>query len=855
MLRCVFVIFSLLSFLYSVAQTRAEKEGDYYYRHFKYYEAAQSYKEAVEQSPSNYKVVYKLAEAYKAYFNYANAENYYRIVVENAVEEYPMAQYWYAETMKLRGDYEGAQSEFEELIDNEDLFKSLDEGYSEKTQIELRGCEMAINELKKPYRNYQFNLLDASVNSKNSEYAPVVYQNDSSLIYTSNKSDNLEGVGGVNNHFGVEKSDSIWLKLESEGFFNVVNSKYNEGAGSFTSDKKKYYFTRCNGKQKHSDFKEFNCLIYMTKFEEEWVEAVPLNKNVNPHGEWTSNPSISLGGDTLFFVSKRPGGKGMHDIWFSLNEGGEDWGKAQNLSSVNTAFIDMSPMYDATDQVLYFSSNGRESFGGLDIYVAEGDDFEDVRNAGVPFNSNKDDFSFTLGDSKGYLASNRDGGKGNDDIYWFNKESSESVVVAIPVDSLEGMKSVSIEGTVMDAETHEPKENVKETLVDGEGNELKTTKSNEEGEFRFDNLDVNEYNSGFKVVIEEEVIATVTHPSDVIVENIKVVGSSEEATQVVFENIYFDFNLSTLRPEAIKVLEDLVRYYAGNTQVQIEINAHTDAIGAIEYNKLLSKKRGESAYRYLVNNGVDKASIVIDARGESESIVSNESEIGRQLNRRVEFKIIGGGKHSPRAMTYIVETNTSLEQVASKFNMTIDELKEMNALHSDEIVAFKPIRVRNIGDDDLIEPVTFANANKKNKKYYKERHQRFTSYQKEYDGLNATYQNYEKVKQELELKSQQDYYVVLPKNTLFRIAKLYRMSLEELLEVNNLSNDKIYINQPIIVIISVEVPSAGYYRVEEGDTFTSVANKFSVSIDVIKEVNLMQGYSLRKGMILKVEEN
>ncbi len=837
------------------AQNRAEKEGDHHFKHFKYYESALAYKRAYERDTTNYGVAFKLAETYKAYFNYTNAENYYKIVSENALEKYPMSQFWYAEMQKLLGEYEESKVQFEKLLADETTLAKLDKGYAERAKVELEGCKMVILELQKPKRDYEFRLLDGSVNSKGSEYAPVIYQHDSSLVFTSNKSKNKhDPAGGINNHFRVQKVGYTWEEVDEkdeDDFYKIVNSKFNEGAGSFTSDKKKYYFTRCDGEQKHSEFRQFNCLIYVTKKKEgKWQEAEPLNHHINTRHEWTANPSVSPRGDTLFFVSKRDGGKGMHDIWYSVCHGNDHWQRAINLEHVNTPFVDISPIYDPVDKALYFSSNGRESFGGLDIYIAKGQDFADIHNIGLPFNSNMDDFYFVVGRNKGYLASNRDGGIGNDDIYWFNKKSKQSVIVEVDKDSLVGMESVSISAKIVSAGTHKPIADLKEILLSESGEELKTTRTNEEGVFRFDNLDAHE---SYKVVVADETEASIADKTEIIVENIEVKGASERLSDIQFENIYFDFNLSILRPEALKVMEHLIVYYNEHPTVQIEIHANTDDVGASDYNIRLSHKRGLSAYRYLVNHGVDKSAIVINAKGEDAHLVPNYSEIGRQLNRRVEFYIIGGGAYSPEAMTYIIDTKTSLHQVANKFNMTIDELKEMNNIDADHVKAFHPLRVRNIGDDDLIEPVTFANASKKNNRYYKKQHKRIVAYKQDYKTLNATYTNYNNIKKELKINEKEDYYVALYQNTLWRIAKLYGMSVEELRELNGLSSNLIMINQPIIVVISDAVVEEGYYRSRKGESLETIAEKFDLSIEQLIGMNLLEGYTMRHGMILKVK--
>lgn len=836
-------------------QKKFEKEGDFHLEHFQYVEAAKKYQEGFDENQNDYGLAYKLAQAYLSYYNYGQAEKYFGIVAEHAVDKYPMSMYWHAETMKIRGEYAQAKEEFEYLLGSA-VLGMLDKGYAEKAQLELEGCQMAIIELKKPTRDYKFQDIEGELNSSGQDYKVAFFEHDTSVVITSDRVQS-ESYSNNDQFRFVKTEEGIWEENKGkDDFYSVVNSKYNDAAGCFTNDKKTYYFTRCDGKSKFDKMNEYNCLIYETKLVDgKWTKAERLNENINPEGVKTTNPSLSPTGDTLFFVSDRSGGKGMNDIWYSIKSSGGDWGNAINLENVNTPFTDVSPFMDPDDGNLYFASNGRESFGGLDIYIAIGEGFDSVRNMGLPFNSHLDDFYFVVGDSLGYLTSNREGGKGGDDIYAFTRRSEKAVLVEVSQDSLEkeGAATVTISGEIYDAQTLVPKEDVQETLYDETGTAIKTTKSNQEGKFKFENLPANH---SYTVVVED-VDANIAHTSEVIVENVEVKTSKEEATEFQFENIYFDTDKSTIRPEAKKVLESLVQYYKDNPDIQIEINANTDAIGAVDYNQKLSQKRGYSAYRFLTDNGVDKAAIVINALGESNELASNESQIGRQLNRRVEFKIIGGGTYSPEAMVHVVDRTTSLDQLAKKFGMSVEELKELNDLDSDEVEAFKPLRIRNTGDDELIEPLTMANANKKpkyNKKYYKKKAKRLAAYKTEYDELNATYENYEKVKKELKITESQDYYVARKKNTLWRIAKLYGMSVEQLKDINGITSDTIYVNQPLIVIITDAPVQDNQYRVKEGDELDQIAEDNNISKKDLVKWNEFKGYTLRPGMILFIQE-
>jgi peptidoglycan-associated lipoprotein len=151
-------------------------------------------------------------------------------------------------------------------------------------------------------------------------------------------------------------------------------------------------------------------------------------------GQWNSQPSISGDGNFLFFVSKRPGGLGMQDIWYSISDGADGWALPINLGPhINTPLVDMSPSYYGDQKVLFFSSNGHPGgHGGLDVFMSrEADSFQKITNLGQPFNSPRDDFNFILGNKKGYLTSNRGNGVGFDDIYMFEIENKKEIVDAI----------------------------------------------------------------------------------------------------------------------------------------------------------------------------------------------------------------------------------------------------------------------------------------------------------------------------------------------------------------------------------------------------------------------------------------
>jgi hypothetical protein len=195
-----------------------------------------------------------------------------------------------------------------------------------------------------------------------------------------------------------------------------------------TADRRKLYFTRCDELINN----EYNCAIYVSYNKTgKWEKPIRLNDFINMPGQWNSQPSISSDGNILFFVSKRPGGMGMQDIWFSTSNGDDNWSMPYNLGpKINSSLTDMSPYYDSESKVLFYSSNGKGGEGGLDVFgVSDINGEQQVENIGIPFNSNRDDFYFILGKRRGYLTSNRSGGIGFDDIYTFEYQTRKEFIL------------------------------------------------------------------------------------------------------------------------------------------------------------------------------------------------------------------------------------------------------------------------------------------------------------------------------------------------------------------------------------------------------------------------------------------
>lgn len=791
----------MCSFVCSYGQQRSL--ADQYFEANQFHKAAMLYDQVFQQDTTDYGAAFRLAECYRRMFSYEKAQHYYQVVQANEFRKYPLSLFYYALMLKYNEHFEEAIGYFDQFIrydDTPDL--SL---YIVQAKKEKQGCYLALME-KSQTAQQQFFRMEAPVNSTYNEYAPAILQSDSLLVITSSRIKSTKGrinhrLGeGFTDHLMFIKTAHGWELDQSKQGFSTVNSRWSDGSGCFNKEKNKYYFTSCQN--------DGFCNIYVSALKDgEWQEPLKLNQHINLPGTNSKHPALSTSGDSLFFVSDRPGGYGHTDIWMSITAEEERWEPAVNLgNAINTPFKEISPFYLSEEEILIFSSDGQEGMGGMDIYwVADiSRPGISIQNLGAPFNSSRDDCYLVLEEEHGYLASNRDQGF---DIYTFSKPVNQTVedfllgnfdvpssstsvsvfqdmitdmgtefplsnksilsvrssekerlrnggtrfILSSDVDDIllenfkresqreqqdEGEKvrlplitrtfvdeSTGVTTTygypVLTLQTHTIPANKKGevrgrlllagsdsvlrgvvlNLTTASGELAKISASNDQGEFRFVNLSPD---SVYQIFVDA---SSVPPGDEVAVKDLVLQAYNHEVHTFRYENIYFDFNQSGLRKEAKIVLKELADFYQKNQEIQIEINAYTDSIGNADYNLLLSQQRGQSAFDYLIEMGVDKSALVINAQGASTSIGSTNSFVSQQLNRRVEFEIIGRGiDYKPPYETRILKPKIDLRTLADEIQMSQEELKSINGFDDEEIQAYKPIRVKipaGIKTDDL----------------------------------------------------------------------------------------------------------------------------------------------------------
>ena len=596
-----------------------------------YSEAAEHYEQAFSymNGVPAMQTLQKAADSYYYIGDMENASKWYKILFEN----------------------------YEDVLSKDDLFKysHVLKGTGKKQNADRVLNIIAGKDFENTAPSYlkyreQIVLKNLKINTKYSEFSPIS-KPDGRIVFSSSADTGFLKTKRYkwNNQPFLDLYEA---KTKGGGYeFNdvkklakTINTKHHEASVSFSPDGNTMYFTRNNNRKKRSKKNVNHLKIFRSKYSnEKWGPAKEVSFNNENYS--TGHPALSKDGKQLYFVSDMPGGYGYTDLYVvDIDENG-DFSEPRNLGpEINSSRKEMFPF--ATKDKLYFSSNRKSGLGGLDIYQSDiGNGItEKPINLGKPFNSIRDDFSFMLlkDEKAGYLASNRKGGKGDDDIYYFKMEQPEN--------SVENRNRVN--GMVVDAITAGPVPNANVTLFDSNHLKIAELETAEDGTFKLENLISNydytlaitkdDYQEALEsVTTKDNIEITFTHklmPADAI-----VAQNAEGLPAFKTKAVYFNFDSSNIREDAKKELDRLADYLVDNQNVKLKIESHTDSRGSAVYNKYLSGKRAQASKDYLLSKGVS-ADQIVSADGYGEDRLLNDCHDGapcsrqaHQLNRRSEF--------------------------------------------------------------------------------------------------------------------------------------------------------------------------------------------------------------------------
>ncbi|GAB4249738.1 MAG: OmpA family protein [Ekhidna sp.] len=608
-----------------------------------------------------------VGDAYRKSNRLVESLPYYQAALKEGTPEESVNVY-VAQALKAEQRYEEAKQ-----VLNNYLPRARNEEVKRWAEKELQNLAK-VDKLKDESSYYRVKNLE-DINTPQTEYSPVFSNNY--LYFTSNR----DG-GKIYRTTGTPFTDiyrvasrganvNISTLQPLDPIINHLDT--NEGSVAISPDGTSMIFAKGNdGKAK--GYSEVN--LFFTRYRNgRWTEPFPLS--INEADAWDSTPAFSPDGTTLYFSSTRDGGYGGADLYMAkVNRRGR-WVDVRNLGpEINTAGDEMFP-YVSEDGSLYFSSDGHPGFGKLDMFKAVRESGKiSVENLGKPMNSSADDFGlFQFDLTRGFFSSNRKGGKGDDDIYTFINNDPDLRIV-----------NYFLTGTTVTTDDGGQEiilPNTKVQLTADNGDVLDEFFTGADGKFNFrvypeEHYDLISEKTDYFTVRKDfstigrtvdkktltELVTNVNFETKIMMEPIVL----EKA--IVLNNIYYDLDKADIRPDAAIVLDSLVQIMNDNPDIYIELGSHTDARADDDYNLDLSRRRAQSAVRYIINEGIESARIVAKGYGETQLIIKNaQTEEQHQQNRRTEFKVL---RYNPRDRNDDLPPDEPVDEYDRFFKDSID---------------------------------------------------------------------------------------------------------------------------------------------------------------------------------------
>ena len=635
----------------------AMKKGDKFFALGEYYDAANQYKRAYQQTPSKQRALRgqraaKLAESYRRLNYTGRAIAAYNNVIRYKQQD-SLTYFLLAQQLLKNGQYKEAAKMYQTAIDSLEL-RANSEELQKQARTGLRSAQEA-PQWKEDGSRYTVKRMDL-FNSRRADYSPVLGGTNSDILYftsTRNEAqgDELSGITGTKNadiFMATKNEQGQWQRpvtIDTE-----LNSADDEGACCLSPDGRTMYLTVC---KTDPNYPRYAVIAKAPRSDAAWGKPQPIQLSKDTLSLY-AHPAVSPDGEWLYFPSDMAGGMGGLDIWRVRLTSGNDVGGVENLGApINTPGNEEFPTFRPNGD-FYFSSDGHESMGGLDIWIAHPDSLQEwvLEHPGYPLNSNGDDFGMTFEGvfNRGFFCSNRGDARGWDHIYsFFNPEITQTV-----------------KGWVYEKDGYELTA-AQVFMVGNDGTNLKLG-------VRGDGSFTQQVKPGVDYVLLATCNGFLNHAEQLSV--VDTEESEEHVLQfplasitapVLIDNIFYDFDRATLRPESEKALDSLVLLLEENPNVTIELSAHCDYKGSDEYNKRLSQRRAESVVNYLIAHGIKADRLTPVGYGEEkpktirrklterfpylkendvltqefiEKLEPEQQEACNQLNRRTEFRVL-----------------------------------------------------------------------------------------------------------------------------------------------------------------------------------------------------------------------
>lgn len=614
-----------------------------------YYDASRTYRKIYNrmkkksERPLRGEVAFKMGRCYSSLGMNARASVAYR----NALRyDYPDST-----TLLYLGRSLHAEGKYALAADAYSAYLALSPADSVCALNGLAGCRLVASLKEHPTR---YVVRNAKIfNSRRSEFAPMFLDRSGDVLYFTTTNERVTGT--LRSEITGMKRSDLWMArknergewMRAEPAEGDINTAHDEGIVSFSPDGHTMYLTRARREQDADTGVE---ICTSQRSDARWSAPVRLDVSADTLSSY-GHPAVSPDGTWLYFTSDRPGGYGGKDLWrVSLKERAS---VPENLGDfINTPGDEMFP-YVRDDSVLYFASNGHAGLGGLDIFRAEMQPSGSwlVTNMGVPVNSSADDFGITFGyGESGFFSSNRGDNRGYDHLYSFMLPDLKIEIGGI-VEDLDGYP---VDGALI--------------RIVGDDGSIRKSRSKPDGTFSFPLQRGVSYvmmaGAAGYLNAKQEFMSGVEE-EDARYEVNFTLASIDKPN--VIDNIFYDFDKATLRPESRAALDSMAQVLRDNPRVSIELSAHTDRKGTEAYNIDLSMRRARSVIDYLVAAGIDSVRLTPHGYGKSrpktvtprlakeypqfaegtvldeefiEQLPDADREIADQINRRTEFKVL-----------------------------------------------------------------------------------------------------------------------------------------------------------------------------------------------------------------------
>ena len=630
---------------------QAMKKGDKFYAVGEYYDAAAQYRKAYTQTPNKERELkgqraMKMAECYRRILLTNKAITAYNNAVRYKQDD-SLTHFYLGQLHLKNGNYKEAARQFQTAMDS----LPQTDPHWQLAKTGLHSAQM-VPQWKKETSPYTVKR-ENQFNSRRAEFSPMLAGDDNEqLFFTSTRNqaqgDEYSGITGSKaaDIFMAQKDDKgKWGKPQA--IDSELNSAFDEGVCCFSPDGRTMYLTQC---KTDANYPRFATIVASSRSDATWSKPTEITISKDTLTSF-AHPAVSPDGEWLYFVSDMPGGLGGYDIWRCRLFGNNEVGTIENLGPlVNTAGDEKFPAFRPNGD-FYFSSDGHPGMGVLDIYILK-KGTRNLEHPVAPLNSQGDDFGMTFEGryNRGYFSSNRGDTRGYDHIYsFYNPEIVQTV-----------------KGWVYEQDGYELTA-AQVYMVGNDGTNLKLS-------VRGDGSFTQEIKPGVDYVFLGTCKGFLNHQEQLRVE--PVTKSEEYVLQfplanisapVLIENIFYDFDKATLRPESQTALDELVNLLNENPNITIELSAHTDYKGSDQYNERLSQRRAESVVNYLIAHGIASDRLTPKGYGEGKpkkikrkvaekypflkegdvlkeefvvQLPEEQQEQCNQLNRRTEFIVL-----------------------------------------------------------------------------------------------------------------------------------------------------------------------------------------------------------------------